>query len=872
MGEERTFSGDAFGDPPAHLWPGYFWLINDKVDEEKLLGQLRDMYSHGARSVCLLPEPPEFRPRTMGTELDVPYLGEEYFKVVRRVVEECGRLGMNYWLYDEGGWPSGGACGQVYAMDPERHARKVVTYGEFCLGPGERYEVPEGVLCAATKEGGSWRVHLPGEVVEGPPEGARLRTFLVSDVSRRGEDAPYVDVLCPSAVRTFLMLTHERYRRHIGGSFGRTVRFTFTDEPAAPYTSYSLGQLTWTDDMAEEFRLCKGYDLIGWLPWLLEEPSDDEDPEVTKVRVDFYDVWSQLFVERYLIPIRDWCRANGLLSAGHFGGEDEPRYNADAGYGHILRAMRGLDVPGVDAIWRQLFPGVRSHQFPKYASSVARQKGQPYVLTESFAVYGNGLTPAQMKWVTDQQYLRGASLMVVACYPYSTRGHLMPGERPHFGPVNPLWKYMDVYHAYTARLGYLLTRGRAVCSTAVYYDVRSIWAGASRREEAIRLHDLVADVLLRSQCDYDYVDDDVLSGREGKIREGKLVVGEMEYDTLIVPATRWMEEGALEGLAEFVRSGGRLVVVEGMPYADGGRVGLEDLLPEGVERVISAEPEDLPSFVEPVVVLDPPCPDVRATKRSWEGGSLYFLTNEGRDHLRLSVSFPERGDPALYDPEDGRIYSLEAERCGEGVRLELEVHPWGSALVAFGVEAEGPLRKFVPDGRRIPLEEGWKLRPLRRYVVGERDFEVTQLLSSPVPAKLGDWAEFLGGNFSGDAEYSVSFDCPPELSSLPAVLVLGDVRYACEVELNGERVGRRIWESFSLDVSGKLRPGRNELKVVVTNTLANAILDPEVLERWDKVDGPGWNIFYHKLARKFERDSLPSGLFGPVRVEFGSYG
>ena len=77
--------------------------------------------------------------------------------------------------------------------------------------------------------------------------------------------------------------------------------------------------------MAEEFSLRKGYDLIGWLPWPLEEPSDDDDPEVTKVRVDFYDVWSQLFVERYLLPIRARSRSNRLLSAGHLGGEDVPR-------------------------------------------------------------------------------------------------------------------------------------------------------------------------------------------------------------------------------------------------------------------------------------------------------------------------------------------------------------------------------------------------------------------------------------------------------------------------------------------------------------------------------------------------------------------
>ncbi|MGI6414395.1 MAG: hypothetical protein ACOX1P_01900 [Thermoguttaceae bacterium] len=39
--------------------------------------------------------------------------------------------------------------------------------------------------------------------------------------------------------------------------------------------------------------------------------------------------------------------------------------------------------------------------FPKFASSAAHQNGTALTLTESFGVYGNGLTPAQIKWLVD---------------------------------------------------------------------------------------------------------------------------------------------------------------------------------------------------------------------------------------------------------------------------------------------------------------------------------------------------------------------------------------------------------------------------------------------------------------------------------------
>ena len=40
--------------------------------------------------------------------------------------------------------------------------------------------------------------------------------------------------------------------------------------------------------------------------------------EYARHRIDYCDVVSDLFVERYVLPLRDWCRRNGLLSSGHF--------------------------------------------------------------------------------------------------------------------------------------------------------------------------------------------------------------------------------------------------------------------------------------------------------------------------------------------------------------------------------------------------------------------------------------------------------------------------------------------------------------------------------------------------------------------------
>lgn len=43
----------------------------------------------------------------------------------------------------------------------------------------------------------------------------------------------FIDTLNPDALRYFIELTHERYKKEIGEEFGRTVKGVFTDEITA---------------------------------------------------------------------------------------------------------------------------------------------------------------------------------------------------------------------------------------------------------------------------------------------------------------------------------------------------------------------------------------------------------------------------------------------------------------------------------------------------------------------------------------------------------------------------------------------------------------------------------------------------------------
>ena len=761
-----------FANPPSQYRPGYFWCLAFKMNLEHLLGQLRDMADKGTGTVCMHPVPAGFDPH--GT-MEPDYLTPEYWAIVKKFVEECERLGMNYYLYDEGGFPSGSACGRVYASDPERFRRHFVVND----GPG--------------------KVKLEAEQIG---------------------SYPIPDLLEPAATKKFLELTHDVFKRKVGRHFGKTILYSFTDEPQMP-RGVLRERLTWTRDFAEEFQKRKGYDVKPWLPKILNQFTSVPD-ELARKKCDFYDVAAQLFVERYLIPIRDWCRANGLKSGGHFGGEEELQETPFCGYGFILRSLRALDLPGVDMIWRQLYPGRRLHPFPKYASSIANQRGLDAVLGELFAVYGAGLKPQVMHFLLDYMLLCGINTFVFSNIAQSHRDAAMAGCRPLFGETDPLWKYSRQMHYYVGRLGWLCSRGKAVADTAVYYDVNSLCQNFRATEYAMVRHELVSRKLQENRIGFDFVDDDVL--KTATISKGRLVIGKMSYAHLLIPEGSFLDPAVEARLDEFRANGVDVMTADG----------IEDL--------------------EPLVGVSPHTTKLFASKWILPGGeALYFLLNTTALPVDAKLSFAEKGKVALCDAEQGKFFALS--------KRSWHFDPYGSAV--FVVGAKQKLEPLPPQpGKVTKTLDDWQLRPISQCHAGEHDYYYDSPDTPAVEAHCGDWRKYLGETFSGDALYTTKFVCR-DLEKC-RFLDLGEVLYSASVKLNGKEIGKRLWGPFVFDLSPALKKGTNLLEVTVTNTLANVLSPEELKERWAREFPPLSS--YEVQQRAFEKDSLDSGLYGPVTL------
>ena len=773
------FSKPDFNTPPAEFYPSFFWVWGGPLLEDVLIAEMDDMAAHGAKTACIHPYPKAFRPKMIDVPMSPDFLTDGYFDLYGKVLDHIAGLGGKAWLYDEGGWPSGGACGRVYASDPKRFCNRMMT--------------------------------ADGTVVEIVPE---------PKIS-----APVPSVIEPGATEKFIELAYEPYRARLSRHFGKTIRFAFTDEPG--YSNRQNGEkIPWCTDFPERFRERKGYNILPFCGELVSGTNFAE--RIVKVRIDYYDVLSELLRERYFLPIRDWCRRSGILFGGHLNGEDNPRHNVSGNYGHAMRCLRSMDVPGVDVIWRQLFPGRNGRQAPftKYASSAAHQNGGRYVLSETCAIYGHGMTPAQMKWLVDYQCLRGANLFVFSAYRAHPTGKSIGAPGPIFGPSNPQWPFLTTFFNGLARQCALLAQGEPCVRTAVLYDIRGIWAGGDDAAEAVARHESAAKELLESQRDFDFVDDDQIA-EANILPDGSLGIGAMRYTSVVLPTSRRMLPAARKKLDAFVAHGGS--VVENGDYA-------------AIPKICEVEGDG--------------ARDIRVVKRTCGGEVLYFLVNESESPRHVRVRFAETAPMARADPETGRFVEWPSCR-GE---FEWNAPGCGSLLLVSGAGADDP-SPAVPAGATINVKDGWTMSVKSRLCAGPASLDIVEYPDAPkLGIQLGDWRDVLGEEFSGHVVYRTSFDSP---AAGDAVLDLGEVHNCCAVRLNGSDVGSKYAGPYVWRVS--LRQGVNKLEVAVANAPVNA-LAPQHFRRYVAAAYPPESPYEWRVG-KFNADGHESGLYGPVRVQ-----
>lgn len=452
-----------FAEPPVEFANHVIWGWEGKMDKKTICNDLDSIKKKGFRAVIF----------EAGYKLPFKYLSEEWFKAIRTGVLEAKKRGMKVWIIDEGKYPSGFAGGKFSQERPDLRMQALVIGDTIQIKRGEvmtNHKIaPEIISAVAVSTSGApnrtvainngeisfnaglddWKVLLVK---------SDFRTAVTRAVNNPngGKDATnsLCDYLNPIAVQQFIDWTHEQYKKYLGKELGTTVLGFRGDEP-------DYAHLPWTPSIVQTFKETKGYDPTPYLAsFFTASPTIQEQ----RVKADYWDVWSSLFATHFFKLQADWCAANGVAHITHLNKEHEMPACVKA-EGDYFRNLSKVQIPGVDAIWNQIWPGTLN-DFPKLASSVAHVYGKPRAFSESFAAYHISPTIPQAKFVVDHQIARGINFFEFMFW--------LAGSKHRNWMSDPGMKGLNEY---TNRTTYLMSQGKPGARIAMYYPTSTMWLG-----------------------------------------------------------------------------------------------------------------------------------------------------------------------------------------------------------------------------------------------------------------------------------------------------------------------------------------------------------------------------------------------------------
>lgn len=94
-------------------------------------------------------------------------------------------------------------------------------------------------------------------------------------------------------------------------------------------------------------------------------------------------------------------------------------------------------------------------------------------------------------------------------------------------------------------------------------------------------------------------------------------------------------------------------------------------------------------------------------------------------------------------------------------------------------------------------------------------------VTGATPFALQSWTHTGLANFSGTAVYTKTFTLPASLQGRRLMLDLGRVSSVAQVFINTTYAGTLVWRPYRLDITKLVKPGANQIKIIVTNTEAN---------------------------------------------------
>lgn len=554
-------------------------------------------------------------------------------------VHAAERLGMIVWIYDEEGYPSGAAGGRVLEGNPEYEAQ------ELAYDPSK----PDPFVVRPSYE----FTHAANNYY----------------AARR-----YVNLLDERAVRKFLALTHQAYRRRLGSCMGTTVRAFFTDEPSL--LAVNLGQIPesarrnvpirdaldptirplpavpWVRDLPERYRERYEQDLLQVRRSLFE----GDGPKDKEVRRRFWTLVGDLIAERYFGTIQKWCRDYRVASSGHNLWEEAIMHHP-ALYGNALKALSRMDIPGMDELSSEPTAVLHGHWMTAaLPASAAMLTGGRRVFTEvsDFSEKMGGRGPASLPMMLATAGWQ-AAFGVTEFTLYYGIGDRSPQD------------YRS-YCAFVGRLNAVLKPARMDPEVLLYYPIRdlmeeyrpvaeplNIASQSARARRIVGSFNRLGTSLTRAQIPFCLVDDEFLA--KAAIRRGRLAIRQYGFRAIVIPDGVELPPSAGDLLERFQAAGGLV---------------LHDAVPQQLDAT------RLKTILDPAYGLEPATESIVLGRFRRDGRTVVVLVNAGTSAWDGRLRADRSGTWTLLEPASGVTRAVEA--MGNAIRVSLQ--PMETLLLA----------------------------------------------------------------------------------------------------------------------------------------------------------------------------------------------
>ncbi len=647
--------------------------------------------------------------------------------------------------------------------------------------------------------------------------------------------------------------------------------------------SYEVYGTDFTPNFFEEFQKLRGYDLKQQLPVLLNETDNEVG---NRIRSDYRQTIGELLLNKFDKPWTKWANSKNFKT----------KLQAHGSPGNLIDLYASADIPECETFGSMPFdiPGFRREKediragdadpvMLKFSSSAAHISGKNLVSSETFTWLREHFKTAlsQCKPEAEDLMLNGVNHIFLHGSTYSPTRAAWPGwefyASTNFNANNSIWEDAPSLFSYIANCQSMLQQGKSDNEILLYWPIFDTWDKYLNGTLffQFKIHSLsewlyetsfydTTKSLMKKGYGVDFISDNFIA--QAKVIDGKISLSGTTFKALVVPITKKMPLATLQKLIELKKAGAN-IIFEGLPESVPGFNDYKKQEQE-LKTTLAANSElvkptsDIFKTLEDAQILPETLVNtgLKFTRRTVDGEKIYYLVNHTPktidEFIPLQIGNKE---VVIFDPLNRDYGNAIVNKSANTTLVKIKIEPGQSYfLKTENTASQKKWKYYEPTADAVPLKGNWKIT---------FDKGGPQLPPSATVSKLESWTK-LGPEaeaFSGSATYTLQFDNPNnKVESWN--LNLGDVRESAKVWLNDEFIGTAWSVPFELNI-GKLKSGKNTLKIQVTNLSANRIRDKEL-------KGEEWKIFYEinmvdKDYNKFDATKwapMPSGLLGPITI------